>query len=629
VLAAAVETGLLPALLAALPQANPAASARLRHLTPLSGSRLLRTVLFLGVVGLRRTWDLRGYSGDGLALLTGRRCAYGYHHVERFLSAVARAGGAESLTDTLATWTATLWAPGSVDATMAPPAYYVDGHRKAVYSATLLPRGLVARRGDVLGCRALVLLHDAHGHPLLATTHRGDLHLTAGLPPLVARYEQASGSTRVRQVIVDREGMGAEFLHGLMAQDRTVVTLLRSDQYAGVASFTEVGTFLPLQYDRCGTLIREVAPARFALPLPDHPGESLAVQVALVRDLRRQVPTAAEAPQTAEGWTAHHDAQGRPWWEKDWEATPTPARLKEPKLIPIVTTADQADPIALARTYFHRWPAQENVIKDFLIPLGIDTNHGYAKTPVVNSEIAKKREVLERRLANVRRWAIAAGERTRRASRLYNRRWAQAKARGDELYRALNVRLMEMERQEMAPHLLRAATKDHKAAADADLDALYQKVWRAYDTSNAEHRKQQRYCTEQRTLLRALDDLAARDRAMHELDNGKDQVMTVCKVALANLALWTRDQYFPPTYAHATWARLAPFFALPGRVVGSAETVTVTLRPFNDQQLTRDLHTLCARVAERRPHLPDGRCLFLRVAGAGSPSLDVQNEAVA
>jgi len=34
---------------------------------------LVLTLLFLGVVGLRRTWDLRGYTGDALALLSGRK----------------------------------------------------------------------------------------------------------------------------------------------------------------------------------------------------------------------------------------------------------------------------------------------------------------------------------------------------------------------------------------------------------------------------------------------------------------------------------------------------------------------------------------------------------------------------
>jgi hypothetical protein len=28
--------------------------------------------------------------------------------------------------------------------------------------------------------------------------------------------------------------------------------------------------------------------------------------------------------------------------------------------------------------------------------------------------------------------------------------------------------------------------------------------------------------------------------------------MTVCKLALANLVMWTRDHYFPQTYTHAS-----------------------------------------------------------------------------
>ena len=53
---------------------------------------------------------------------------------------------------------------------------------------------------------------------------------------------------------------------------------------------------------------------------------------------------------------------------------------------------------------------------------------------------------------------------------------------------------------------------------------------------------------------------------MYELDNRKDQVMTVCKVALANLGMWVRQQYFPASYAHAGWKRLQVFFQLPGRI---------------------------------------------------------------
>ncbi len=71
---------------------------------------------------------------------------------------------------------------------------------------------------------------------------------------------------------------------------------------------------------------------------------------------------------------------------------------------------------------------------------------------------------------------------------------------------------------------------------------------------------------EQRDVFRALEDLKEQERTMYEIDNRKDQVMTVCKMALANLAMWVRDHYFPPSYAQATWKRLLPFFQLPGTI---------------------------------------------------------------
>src|SRR6266516_2025517 len=63
----------------------------------------------------------------------------------------------------------------------------------------------------------------------------------------------------------------------------------------------------------------------------------------------------------------------------------------------------------------------ESIIRDFLLPLGLDTNHGYGKTPIVNSEVAKKRAALEKRLSNVQRWTASARVRCHHASVLYDR----------------------------------------------------------------------------------------------------------------------------------------------------------------------------------------------------------------
>jgi hypothetical protein len=175
-LAAAQETNLLSCLETSLTPnlstANP--SLRLTRGRPATLRCLLLTLLFLQAVGLQRTWDLRGYAGQALALLTGRQRPYGYRHTERFLAELASVGMDTPLTEALARWTASLWEPKQLRRNSPVPVFYVDGHRKPVYADSLIPRGLIGRTGKILGCRALVVLHDQESHPLLATTHRGD-----------------------------------------------------------------------------------------------------------------------------------------------------------------------------------------------------------------------------------------------------------------------------------------------------------------------------------------------------------------------------------------------------------------------------------------------------------------------
>jgi len=577
------------------------------------------TLLFFPLGGLHRTHDLRSYTGNALAVVTGRSRAYGYCHTERFLSQLAKANGSEALTTALGFWTTHLWEAENQDAlSEAAPCFYIDGHRKPVYADGLIPRGLIGRTGKILGGRALVLLHDEQGHPRRASTSRGDQHLTVGLPQVLARYEQAGGKTAQARIIVDREGMAAPFLRDLAEAGHTIVTLLKTKQYEGLTSFTHVGEFMPLSHDGKGQVVREVARACFALPLPDQKGQVLPLQVALIRDLRRQVPCGPPE--------AHpNEDPGLPaWWRENWQAEPTKAEPTAAKLLPIVTTASHVDAVELAQTYIRRWPLQENVIRDYLLPLGLDTNHGYGKTPVPNSEVSKKRATLEKRLSDLKRWAPAARERSSKASLRSRRLWKETKAKGEERYRILDEQLQKLQTQGVTPGQWKAERNRLQAEAEREMQELWERVSAVLETSHKAHAKWERYCREQGDLLRALEDLAEHERTMYELDNRKDHMMTVCKLALANLAMWTRDQCFPASFAHATWARLAPFFQLPGSITSSRHAVSVQLYPFHDRHYNRDLSLLCQRVNEKQLHLPDGRLLLFSIRQIARPILHQQ-----
>jgi hypothetical protein len=149
-----------------------------------------------------------------------------------------------------------------------------------------------------------------------------------------------------------------------------------------------------------------------------------------------------------------------------------------------VTTAPEAEAVELVQTYSRRWPAQENVIRDWLLPLGLDINHGYAKTAVANSEVAKKREALQKRLEHVQRWAVGACKRMHNASLLHRKRAQQTRARADALYHVLNTHQRELEQEGIESWLLRKTLKEEQAVADADIEAYRQRQWNAYETSN-------------------------------------------------------------------------------------------------------------------------------------------------
>jgi hypothetical protein len=89
--------------------------------------------------------------------------------------------------------------------------------------------------------------------------------------------------------------------------------------------------------------------------------------------------------------------------------------------------------------------------------------------------------------------------------------------------------------------------------------------------------------------------------------------MTLLKVALANLGMWVRDQYFGENYQHCSWQRLLPFFKLGGQITTTASEVHLEVCAFNNQALARDVEEVCRNVNTRGACLSDGRRLVMAV----------------
>ncbi len=490
----------------------------------------------------------------------------------------------------------------------------MDGHRKAVYSDVLVPRGPVGKLGGkILGCRELVVLHDAHGHPLLATTHRGDQHLTMGLPQMLHGYEQATGQAALLRVVVDREGVAAEFLAQLHLEGRQVITLLRSDQYESEQSFKQVGNWQPWRYNRSGQVICEVAAAHFALKRPDDTDPEVSVEVALIRDWRKLLPVEGVGETTDDSaWQADLPEHQRSFWEDGWQAIPASPAPTMPKLLPVITTGHGIEAVELAQTYFRRWNCQENAMRDWLIPLNLDTNHGYAKEHVVNSELVKRQVVaqgrqqrLERLAQNCRGRLVDLREQDQELQeqvRAYEQQWSE-----------FSLQVMPFEATGQTEERDYFPLKARQVATEWEVRQRKAKLEKHAVRSLGLLNKCEGYCRELRQVLRRQEDLEAQAREMYELDHAKDQIMTLLKLGLANLGMWVRDQYFGENYQHCGWQRLWPFFKLGGWVTTMANEVQLEVCAFNNRALVRDLEDLCRKVNAARVALPDGRRLVVAV----------------
>jgi hypothetical protein len=350
---------------------------------------------------------------------------------------------------------------------------------------------------------------------------------------------------------------------------------------------------------------------RFRRPDPSDP--PVAVEVGLIGDWRKLlVVEGATEGADIQDWQADLTSEPLRFWEEGWQASPAPPPPTTPKLIPVVTTGQGMEAMELAQIYFQRWNCQENSIRDWLIPLNLDTNHGYAKEQVVNSELAKRQVVLEGRVQRLQR--LAQASRARLTDLRDQDRQLQEQAQAYEQYwMELSLQVLPLEATGQTEERDYFPVKARQLATDWEVRQRKVKLEKHAVQRLRLLNKCEGYCRELRQILRRQEDLEAQAREMYELDHAKDQIMTLLKVGLANLGMWVRDHYFGENYRHCGWQRLLPFFKLGGWVTTTASEVQLEFCAFNNRALVRDLEEVCRKVNDGAVLLPDGRRLLVAV----------------
>src|SRR5438445_5240232 len=223
-----------------------------------------------------------------------------------------------------------------------------------------------------------------------------------------------------------------------------------------------------------------------------------------------------------------------------------------------------------------------------------------------------ERLVLEGRVQRLER--LAQASRTRLSDLRDQDQQLQEQAQAyEQQWRELSLQILPFEATNQTEERDYFPLKARQLAADWEVRQRKTKLEKHAARSLRILSKCEGYCRELRQVLRQQEDLEAQARDMYELDQTKDQIMTLFKVGLANIGMWVRDQYFGESYQHCGWQRLLPFFKLGGWVTTTASEVQLEFCAFNNRALVRDLEELCHKVNAASPTLPDGRRLVMSV----------------
>ncbi|MDI7268667.1 MAG: hypothetical protein QME96_11800 [Myxococcota bacterium] len=296
-------------------------------------------------------WDsLASWRGEAL----GELCGYAYQPatLDKYLRDLKYTGMAEVCRESFAAF----WC--SVEGPVTHPdagvvVVYVDKVTNPVWTRHFtrsLPIGRMG--GRVMPGTGTEVLNSGYGTPLVFRTVSGQEPLGAAVGGFLGDYEAVAGKGTARRLVVtDREAHSVGVFKEL-DEDWLFVIPLRSNVVGTNALFEDLTPWEPY---------RETDEACWGwLTLNDSRPDEPALRTRVVGRKRGRTGKVA------------------------WYATNTPSEFGAPVLLDI---------------YFDRWPLQENVFRDAVGAVGLDSHHGYGKAKVANVAVLDAIDKLDGQIA--------------------------------------------------------------------------------------------------------------------------------------------------------------------------------------------------------------------------------------
>ena len=334
----------------------------------------VETLLYLPMFDMQKPYHLLKYHKKGLGMVTGSGHRYSYYTADIFLCDIEKLMIAKNVGEVLARCYLEALC---IEIELEDGSYfYIDGHAKHVWSSKNIPKAFFTTLKRAERGLHQYFIHSSKGNPLILLTCPGDTRLPGVIFNLIDAFEDAVGKRIMKAAIFDREGLSLSIFEEFSRRKKYFITLLREGMYKGEESFKIFEGYKPLKTEeKDGELkiLQWVQEAEYELK-DKVEKRKLTVRVALVRK-----------------------------------------KVKEQeKIIPIITNLtrkEEPDIGRVAKRYFDRWPNQENMFRDAMEALKVDTNHGYKKKEVPNRVVERKKEELETNLRRDHHAVKQGGER--------------------------------------------------------------------------------------------------------------------------------------------------------------------------------------------------------------------------
>ncbi|MBT9151290.1 MAG: hypothetical protein DDT40_01478 [candidate division WS2 bacterium] len=558
---------------------------------PQTIQRKNETLMYLPVFGMRRPKELERYHKSGLGIISGLGKRYRYSTIDKHQRELEKLNVSSSLSKALSKcYMEALFIKIELE---DKSCFYIDGHFKTVWSSKNIPRAFRTALNKTEKSLEQILLTGGKGHPLILLTCPGDRHLTKEMFNLIDAFEAACGKGIVKVSVFDREGVAIKVFKEFDRQHRRFISLLKENQHKGLKSFKIIKDFVVYKTDeKTGEIKSMIADAEI---------------------------TVKDKDEDEDKDKGKNDKDKK---EKLEYKLRVGLLLKDPrgirKLIPIITNMppdEEPDVRRIADRYFARWPYQENIIKDMVYGVELNSTHGYKKKEVKNRTIIWKKEKLEENIRGLSKKVkpveaeikALQGE-IETIEQVYENRIKELKKEGNELRYKI---LLSSKPKTKRGHLQRL-----KAVEDKKLDLTKRSEKQLYLLRNRLEKKRsyrKGLISQKENKEEELNSLDM-EQKLYEIVAEKDNTMSNFKLLLYNLSRYAREQWFSPKYENATFLMMRDkFYSQDGYVKLGKRKTKVTLNPYDDDEPQKAAEEACMKFNCSNIRSPLGRRLEIQV----------------